>query len=1737
MATIQYIANLIDRASRPMRDIALAAGRLETAMDNAADTMDRLDRTSYALGLSVNNLGDRVSRLGAKLTINTKAVKENTEALNNMTKAAVGAAAAQGVFGGALSKSAASGTRLWGVWRALGGSVALFAGAKVVGAFHLALDAVIETLAILVPATAVAAAGLIAFGVAGSDAAKAIYTQMVNAHNIFDATGKTVPPLTGNIEKLHNAVKPQVFQLFGDALDIVAKKSGLFNKLAIETGAILDRMAAHVTVALVNSGSGLNKFISVGQRDLAQLGKVLMNIGDALFRLIKVTEQTHIAEFLLVALVAASKLLDLITKLPTPILAIVVGLHGLYLWGGLAVTGIARLVGALARMSLAAGGVKAASSAVAGLGKNATPLQRLGAAFRDVGTGVGALPGRITKLGSKLAGLFSSPWTWAVIGALAIGGLIIAMVTARSATQRWLDALQQGLMKTDAIKGLAMLTADLGTVAAKAASAQAHLGVVQQRVNQQQQNGGMITRALTLELLAARQKAGELSSGTARLVDESKLYSYRLGILARQHGGNTNAMTLMQLAGIRMKDMLDNTGASGKKQALAFKIIQQQIDGVVKGYEAMGIKGGMLGNTMDMLGNSSGTITQQMSDQYKAIHQLIQQWSTFTQSVTATQMSFDTFSLGLITIHKNFQSAQAAVQRTTHTLGGLRVASSLSGATLDGLSQASLTVNQAFSSNINNAQALIGTWLAAGVATNRFKRGVKDLIAPMVGFARGSKEGTAQLIALAEQAGYRGPNSMRRLVDWLGNTHKALRTVKDITNQATIQEALLTGAMRNQGNYIASNLLRELSNAELHYSNVTQDVRDWGKAIAEQGRQSDAARSARNRLIDDLITTGRRAGDSSKQIAAMITKITGIPAHKALELVLTGSGSFSITQRALGKAGNLAGSGPTGTKHGQAGFRVPGYGGGDTFPALLEGGEAVVPKHLTPSVAPFLKAHGVPGFAAGGLIQRGDRAVLSGQEYVTDENKLQDRMVGVMERALVAAIKAGQTVLGGGTGSEVAKYALKFAGAPYVLGGATPRGWDCSGFTAWVYEHFGLMPAAQGTRFGTSESQFAWAKKTPNPEIGGLAFFNDGIFANPGHVGIITSPTMYISAHSPAKGTSNSPISGAVGFGIPPGRSVASFERRPQGGGGALPGGGSVAANIALGRQEASGFGWGTGPSWHDLFLLWNRESGWRNNAQNPTSSAYGIAQFLDSTWATVGGHKTSSPGQQIFLGLRYIQRRYNNPETAWAHELAFNSYERGTKGAAPGWAWVGERGPELVNLHGGETIIDAVNSRLSGFQPARGYVSGSGGTGGSGGPAESLMRKLFDYWIKHFEKFREAHKSIYGHLHGQALFHYWETHWQKWIKDNLHRVRGHGGGGGGGGHGGGPHLPRGMTAEQKAGQALQGYFNHPGTIAQNNAELRVFLRDIRKYFHGASAKRREDLVRKQVEHLDAVRAKLTAINEKIAAAHQYQQSTQQNLAGAFNLSNMTLGGSMVGSKTLSGAQSLNQQLRSRLGQLKKFGRVIKKLAAAHVDSDLIRQVVDLGPDAGTQFGEEILAGGPALIKTLNATERAIRKATGEVSRGATSAVYEGRYDTGKNFLKELNKQQAGLQKLMAKLGRTLGEEAARWFRTAGVREHHGPVPGHRHRGPGRGVREHPGPPGRPAPGVHNHPGSAAIDWEGWDYSASGAQIAARTTPAGRGHIGPLISFGGDMVIREEADVALLSQKLGFAINAAGLGS
>ena len=100
----------------------------------------------------------------------------------------------------------------------------------------------------------------------------------------------------------------------------------------------------------------------------------------------------------------------------------------------------------------------------------------------------------------------------------------------------------------------------------------------------------------------------------------------------------------------------------------------------------------------------------------------------------------------------------------------------------------------------------------------------------------------------------------------------------------------------------------------------------------------------------------------------------------------------------------------------------------------------------------------------------------------------------------------------------------------------------------------------------------------------------------------------------------------------------------------------SASANERLSmRLATSQHGW-RGAQHTCLNELWTQESGFNNLAQNPHSTAFGIAQFLDTTWAPYGP-KTSDARTQIIYGLDYIRDRYRDPCTAEDHEQANNWY------------------------------------------------------------------------------------------------------------------------------------------------------------------------------------------------------------------------------------------------------------------------------------------------------------------------------------------------------------------------------------------------------------------------------------------------------------------------------------------------
>lgn len=77
----------------------------------------------------------------------------------------------------------------------------------------------------------------------------------------------------------------------------------------------------------------------------------------------------------------------------------------------------------------------------------------------------------------------------------------------------------------------------------------------------------------------------------------------------------------------------------------------------------------------------------------------------------------------------------------------------------------------------------------------------------------------------------------------------------------------------------------------------------------------------------------------------------------------------------------------------------------------------------------------------------------------------------------------------------------------------------------------------------------------------------------------------------------------------------------------------------AYARIQLENYGFGV-TDYKCLVELWTKESHWNYKADNPNSTAYGIAQMLKED--------SKHPAEQIRNGIRYIIHRYDTPCNAW---------------------------------------------------------------------------------------------------------------------------------------------------------------------------------------------------------------------------------------------------------------------------------------------------------------------------------------------------------------------------------------------------------------------------------------------------------------------------------------------------------
>ncbi len=108
--------------------------------------------------------------------------------------------------------------------------------------------------------------------------------------------------------------------------------------------------------------------------------------------------------------------------------------------------------------------------------------------------------------------------------------------------------------------------------------------------------------------------------------------------------------------------------------------------------------------------------------------------------------------------------------------------------------------------------------------------------------------------------------------------------------------------------------------------------------------------------------------------------------------------------------------------------------------------------------------------------------------------------------------------------SEVISYAKQYLGCRYVYGGSSPAGFDCSGFTSYVYRHFGI--SLNRSSSGQSANGVAVSKANLQPgDI--ICFANSSGSSKIGHVGMYIGGGQFIHAANSRQGVIISNVTGA----------------------------------------------------------------------------------------------------------------------------------------------------------------------------------------------------------------------------------------------------------------------------------------------------------------------------------------------------------------------------------------------------------------------------------------------------------------------------------------------------------------------------------------------------------------------------------------------------------------------------------
>ncbi|MFE2132232.1 hypothetical protein ACFW9X_03135 [Streptomyces sp. NPDC059466] len=202
------------------------------------------------------------------------------------------------------------------------------------------------------------------------------------------------------------------------------------------------------------------------------------------------------------------------------------------------------------------------------------------------------------------------------------------------------------------------------------------------------------------------------------------------------------------------------------------------------------------------------------------------------------------------------------------------------------------------------------------------------------------------------------------------------------------------------------------------------------------------------------------------------------------------------------------------------------------------------------------------------------------------------------------------------------------------------------------------------------------------------------------------------------------------------------------------------------------------------------------------------------------------------------------------------------------------------------------------------------------------------------------------------------------------------------------------------------------GSQAKIKSVSKDLANDVRTAFSGRKESNLLKSIDKQTNRLLDQAKKRDKIAATIATAKKYASDVTSAARETAGLSNLGMEPDQVTAGGIKGG------LAGKLAQVKQFTKYIDMLSKKGLNKGLLRQILNMGPEAGYAYASALVGADKNTFKSINSLQSQLDKSTTSLGQVGADRLYDAGKNAGKGFLKGLEGQQKDIEKLMMSIAK-----------------------------------------------------------------------------------------------------------------------